>query len=342
MTTRSIRLLGILTFLILAVMILWCEGIVWANEKECNPSCNQCPEGYLQVKFESPSPGTSSKSGITIVVSEDKKYVQSWTAAQNIVVHAIVVKGGPDCNVYDSDDELPFVSPRNRGGNIPEISHVMFCFTIGELPPPPPPPCIPDWNCTSSTNYFTTETEVCAVATVKCEDLNECEDPVEATSQACVPIPETPCEVPTIIIDEETCTIEVYCDGVLFDTLDLPNCPPVEPPEPPEPPECPTCPPPEPPPTPPEPLPPVEPECPRDPTLCPVYQPINTGSLLCNGAPEVGLRIAGWISCMDRAEVIQTFGGNGLAYVLGQWGYVPRYDRHDQMEWVLKTFIDFR
>ncbi|MFD7458371.1 MULTISPECIES: hypothetical protein [unclassified Streptomyces] len=55
-----------------------------------------------------------------------------------IAVRSVTVKGGPNANryVYDAANGFPngttgdddLVSPLNPGGNIPEISHIDFCF----------------------------------------------------------------------------------------------------------------------------------------------------------------------------------------------------------------------
>ena len=79
----------------------------------------------------------------------------------DIVIVAVVMKGGPAYNVYTADsgdglanytplgveaentDGLPspqnYISPLNNGGNIPAISHWFICYTGGETPPPPNP-----------------------------------------------------------------------------------------------------------------------------------------------------------------------------------------------------------
>jgi hypothetical protein len=73
----------------------------------------------------------------TYTISDDGTTFD-W-ASGSIPVSFVVVKGGTDANVYRyagamSDGGL--VSPLNRGGQLPTISHVLVCY--GEQPPPPP------------------------------------------------------------------------------------------------------------------------------------------------------------------------------------------------------------
>jgi hypothetical protein len=63
----------------------------------------------------------------------------SFVTTGPIAVSQVTVKGGPNANRYIYNDTTGFpngiradsglVSPINPGGNLPEISHVDFCFT---------------------------------------------------------------------------------------------------------------------------------------------------------------------------------------------------------------------
>jgi hypothetical protein len=69
--------------------------------------------------------------------------------APGVVIHAVVVKGGPAYNVYSTNsgtppgnhvppaEDLPteYISPLNGGGNVPTVSHWFICYG-GEVPPP--------------------------------------------------------------------------------------------------------------------------------------------------------------------------------------------------------------
>ena len=63
----------------------------------------------------------------------------AWTS-DTVPVNVVVVKGGPDANVYDygtgAAGDAGLVSPHNGGGNVPAISHVLLCY--GRPAPPSP------------------------------------------------------------------------------------------------------------------------------------------------------------------------------------------------------------
>jgi hypothetical protein len=57
----------------------------------------------------------------------------------NVVVNAVVVKGGNGYNLYDGN--FPnMVPPLTNGGQPAGISHWFVCYDIVTPPPPPPPP----------------------------------------------------------------------------------------------------------------------------------------------------------------------------------------------------------
>ncbi len=80
-----------------------------------------------------------------------------------VVIDAVVVKGGAAYNVYSNPSFLPptllpdqhYISPRNGGGNVPDISHWFVCYHLTTPPPlgsltvakvvipPPGPPASP-------------------------------------------------------------------------------------------------------------------------------------------------------------------------------------------------------
>jgi hypothetical protein len=61
----------------------------------------------------------------------------------NIVVHAVVVKGGNGYNVYSDAPVLPpalpppqhYIAPVNAGGNVPNLSHWFVCYGTTVTPP---------------------------------------------------------------------------------------------------------------------------------------------------------------------------------------------------------------
>jgi hypothetical protein len=60
----------------------------------------------------------------------------------NVVIDAVVVKGGNGYNVYSNPDVLPpslqapqhYIAPLNGGGNVPNISHWFLCYHTTETP----------------------------------------------------------------------------------------------------------------------------------------------------------------------------------------------------------------
>ena len=62
----------------------------------------------------------------------------------NIVIDAVIVKGGPAYNVYSNPASLPptlaapqhYISPVNPGGRVPALSHWFICYHSTTPPPP--------------------------------------------------------------------------------------------------------------------------------------------------------------------------------------------------------------
>ena len=74
--------------------------------------------------------------GFSVVLSEDGRYF-SWSfdgGAYCLDGLSIIVKGGPDANSYIYEGDVTcgtgLVSPINRGGNVPAVSHVSFCYNL--------------------------------------------------------------------------------------------------------------------------------------------------------------------------------------------------------------------
>lgn len=95
-----------------------------------NPTCADLGYDY-GIRFDPPNSGTKSLGGmvITFTKSADNKYA-TWSS--NLGVDAVTVKGGDAANVYYYDPEATgdtgLVSPLNKGGQVPDISHIDFCF----------------------------------------------------------------------------------------------------------------------------------------------------------------------------------------------------------------------
>jgi len=124
------------------VAIVSLAGIVQASgggnggDGDGNGGVFPCPAGYTSIKVDPPVSGTYG--GIVVTFSADVKSV-SFVSPFDIDV--VIVKGGPDANVYGPNSHgLPakslsgLVAPLNPGGQQPQISFVTFCFTDGATP----------------------------------------------------------------------------------------------------------------------------------------------------------------------------------------------------------------
>ena len=82
--------------------------------------------GTVATNAGSVQPGTGQEVDISITGS-------------NIVIDAVVVKGGNGYNTYSNSTYLPptlaspqhYIPPFNNGGNVPTISHWFVCYHIG-------------------------------------------------------------------------------------------------------------------------------------------------------------------------------------------------------------------
>jgi hypothetical protein len=90
--------------------------------------------GYDLGGFKVNLPAENTNSDIDVTISSNGRYL-SWDAGTGVNVLAVVVKGGPNYNLYnylaalgfpfDHDNNLQ--SPQN-GRNIPAVSHYNFCY----------------------------------------------------------------------------------------------------------------------------------------------------------------------------------------------------------------------
>jgi hypothetical protein len=102
-----------------------------------NPTCASLGftgEGVHEVKNDPPSDTTID--GITFSYSDDQTVV-TVTAAPGITILAVVIKAG---DAFTLLTEPPFTgsAPLVGSGQVPQISHVLVCWT--ETPPPTTPP----------------------------------------------------------------------------------------------------------------------------------------------------------------------------------------------------------
>jgi hypothetical protein len=94
-----------------------------ANHADANVS------GVVKTNAGSVQPGTGQELDVTLL-------------ADNVVVDAVIVKGGNGYNVYLGPDAVPpalqpdqhYIAPFNGGGNVPAISHWFVCYHVADGP----------------------------------------------------------------------------------------------------------------------------------------------------------------------------------------------------------------
>jgi hypothetical protein len=111
-----------------------------------NPGCDDvAPEGatWTELKVEPPEDGEFSDGTLTVdvdVSDTDDGQVFDWDS--NIGVDAVIVKGGPNANVYFYDPEsmgdAGLHAPVNPSGMWAGLSHIPFCYDTGDVPPTTP------------------------------------------------------------------------------------------------------------------------------------------------------------------------------------------------------------
>ena len=125
-------------------------------------------------------PGFVDAGGLVTVTANDGTYL-SYTATASVTA---AVKGGDNYNVYASATSgVDLHAPLNGGGNVPAISHYLFCYVPGgENPVDDEPTCEADaFLCGSPVDEPTCET-----------DASLCENPVDDVSDDGQPVDENP------------------------------------------------------------------------------------------------------------------------------------------------------
>jgi hypothetical protein len=100
---------------------------------EGNPSCTDLGYGF-GYKIDPPNPGTYSIDSFGMVTFTSDGTYFDWTST--VGVDAVIVKGGPNSNLYKYDEALEDTglhSPINPNDHRPyeltyELSHIEFCF----------------------------------------------------------------------------------------------------------------------------------------------------------------------------------------------------------------------
>ena len=138
--------------------------------------------------------GFVDASGLVTVTANDGTYL-SYTSS---VAVTAAIKGGPNYNVYGSSTSGSGLhSPLNGGGNVPAISHYLFCYVPGdEVPVDEEPACATDPSLCPVDEEPTCETDpsLCPVD----------EEPTCATDPTLCPVDEEP----TCATDPSLCPVD--------------------------------------------------------------------------------------------------------------------------------------
>jgi hypothetical protein len=91
------------------------------------------PAGETWFGFKIDPPVSGSTGGIDYTLTNGGT-VLNWTSDPGFIVTAVVIKGGPNTNVYyfnppPATGSTGLVSPSN-GGSTPQISHFVFCYQV--------------------------------------------------------------------------------------------------------------------------------------------------------------------------------------------------------------------
>jgi hypothetical protein len=117
-----------------AANVTTCEAIGLGSDTQIGSNTNANASdanvsGVVGTNSGSVQPGTGDEVNVTILGS-------------NVVIDAVVVKGGNGYNKYVAPSVLPpalqppqhYISPLNNGGNVPAISHWFVCYHLAETP----------------------------------------------------------------------------------------------------------------------------------------------------------------------------------------------------------------
>jgi hypothetical protein len=126
---------------------------------EDNPGCDDVAPGTIELKVEDPTSGTSSDGTLTVTIDvSDTADGQVFDWESNIGVDAVIVKGGPDSNVYfyspEATGDTGLHAPEVPSGKWAGLSHISFCYDVG----PPTSTTSTSTTSTSTTSTSTTST----------------------------------------------------------------------------------------------------------------------------------------------------------------------------------------
>ena len=125
-----------------ALLVAMVGPISSANPQTEVPGNPSCPAGTIELKIEPVADGTFSDGTLTVTIVVDEAN-QTFDFTSNIGVDAVIVKGGPNGNLYTFNEATSGtglhapVNPAN--GKFFGLSHISFCYDI-ETPPTTAPP----------------------------------------------------------------------------------------------------------------------------------------------------------------------------------------------------------
>lgn len=98
-----------------------------------------CPAGLTELKVEPVADGTFTDGTLTVTIDvRDTADGQVFDWTSNIGVDVVIVKGGNASNIYtyvpESLGDTGLHAPENRSGNFAGLSHISFCYDVGEEP----------------------------------------------------------------------------------------------------------------------------------------------------------------------------------------------------------------
>jgi len=143
--SRRVRAVA-LTGIVLAVIVI---GSLTALASKVDPiyvaGNPTCPEGLTALDIDGSGfhNGTQSDGTLTVTISNFDPQTTNFDWSSNIGVDEVIVKGGPNANVYQydpdatSDTGLHTPFNQNSGQNY-GLSHVLFCYDSEATPTPTP------------------------------------------------------------------------------------------------------------------------------------------------------------------------------------------------------------
>jgi hypothetical protein len=133
MQNRFTRLVPIMV--LVAIVALLVSAPVYAVDPVFVAGNPACPAGYIEFKINNtPAAGQHTDGTLVVTITRvDNATGQAFNWSSNIGVDVVIVKGGPNANVYTyipeaSGDSLLHSPLNSDNGKYFDISHVSFCY----------------------------------------------------------------------------------------------------------------------------------------------------------------------------------------------------------------------